>query len=123
MASGTVLPGSSEFTRMCNGIARARKKPYAWVVYVDQSGLAYNGYGERVCGLKMRTGWCNMEPGHRGRHTTVAWSCDGCGKTRRSQPSSSHPDAGTYCFMCAGKPARDEYNHFLRGSRFDQRSY
>lgn len=98
-----MLPGSSEFTHMCNGIARARKRPYSWVAFIDPDGKAYDGYGERVCGHKLRGGPCNMDLGHVGRHTTVAWMCDGCGKRRRSQPHSTHPEAGSYCFMCASK--------------------
>jgi hypothetical protein len=52
------------------------------------------------CDHPMRGGLCNMDAGHKGRHSTVAWRCDGCGETRRSYPSAWHPEAGRFCFMC-----------------------
>lgn len=59
-----------------------------------------------LCGRPLRTGPCQMDEGHRGRHTTVAFYCDGCGKARRSQPvaHARNPWDGTaeasFCFMC-----------------------
>jgi hypothetical protein len=40
----------------------------------------------RSCGEEMRTGACVLDPGHPGRHTTVGFYCDLCGKMRRGQP-------------------------------------
>jgi len=65
-----------------------------------------------TCGHVMRGGTCNLDAGHPGRHTTVGWCCDGCGKMRRSYPAARHPEAGIYCFMCievAGREERDMY--------------
>lgn len=60
--------------------------------------------GSLICGRPMRSGrFCNMDFGHKGRCCSVAWECDGCGKKRRSHPSSTHPEAGWYCFMCADR--------------------
>ena len=53
------------------------------------------------CGKPMRYGPCEMKQGHRGRHTTVAFYCDGCGKTRRGQPHREYREEGVaFCFMC-----------------------
>lgn len=42
---------------------------------------------------------CNKEADHRGRHTSVAWQCDFCGRMRTGR--AAHIDAyGRYCFMC-----------------------
>src|SRR4051794_18811003 len=59
-----------------------------------------------VCNRAMRDGCCNMDAGHRGRCTTVAWTCDGCGQTRRSAVAAWARDGEYerglgYCFMCA----------------------
>jgi hypothetical protein len=60
-----------------------------------------------LCGKPMRDGNCNMEVGHRGRHSTVAWRCDGCDKTRTSRPEADDPDGGRYCFMCVKVACKD----------------
>jgi hypothetical protein len=62
-----------------------------------------------LCARPMRGGTCNLEAGHRGRHTTVAWSCDGCGKLRRGSPTVRDPEGGWFCFLCA--PAQDTRRH------------
>ena len=59
------------------------------------------------CDHVMRDGKCNLDDGHRGRHTTQGWHCDGCGKMRRGTPSASHPEAGEFCFMCIEVDARN----------------
>ena len=61
------------------------------------------------CRIEMRDGTCTMDPGHRGRHTTVSFYCDLCGKQRRGQPHHvitemmsdgyREPQAQA-CFMC-----------------------
>lgn len=63
-----------------------------------------------LCEKPMRDGPCNMPADHRGRHTTRAWECDGCGKYRRSQPNPVYDFradevVGTFCFMCVGGTA------------------
>jgi hypothetical protein len=57
--------------------------------------------GREQCGHVTRYGPCNMEAGHRGRHTTQAWTCNGCGKRRRGRPTAFDPEGDAYCFMCA----------------------
>jgi hypothetical protein len=64
------------------------------------------------CGHVMRTGTCNMDAGHRGRHTTVAWLCDGCSKMRRGVPAASDPEAGSFCFMCIKIPDRANHDYW-----------
>ena len=42
-----------------------------------------------LCERPMRRyGSCQLDAGHRGRCSTVAHYCDGCGKRRRSAPES-----------------------------------
>lgn len=56
----------------------------------------------QICGREMRNNRvCIMDPCHKGRHASVAFCCDGCGKMRRSQPHVTSEEAGSYCFMCA----------------------
>jgi hypothetical protein len=54
-----------------------------------------------TCLHQLRSGKCRMDKDHRGRHSTVVFGCDGCGKTVRGTPASSHPDEGVaFCFLC-----------------------
>lgn len=68
--------------------------------------LRYVSTNAGVCGKEMRTGNCTMDADHRGRHTTVSFYCDGCGKVRRGTPVGQYrnPWDGTteaiFCFMC-----------------------
>lgn len=61
---------------------------------------------EDTCGRPMRDGPCALDRNHRGRCTTIAFDCDGCGVRRRSQPTSvaRNPWDGEveaqFCFMC-----------------------
>jgi hypothetical protein len=50
-----------------------------------------------------------MEADHRGRHSTVVFYCESCGKTRRGRPHAvsvvrlsdgSIDDEFGFCFMC-----------------------
>jgi hypothetical protein len=62
-----------------------------------------------------RSGPCQMEAGHKGRHAHhEVFTCDGCGKTRRGRPTASHPDAGSFCFLCA-PPRYADLSKDLRG--------
>jgi hypothetical protein len=52
-------------------------------------------------------GPCELEAGHKGRHSTEVFVCEACGKARRGKPAAEavdgHPDEGAYmkfCFMC-----------------------
>jgi hypothetical protein len=59
----------------------------------------------------MRDGLCRMDPDHKGRHTTVAYYCDGCGQMRRSHPVAHYYDINgdidaSLCFMCVTVPTR-----------------
>ncbi len=49
-------------------------------------------FRDRDCGKPMQDGPCQLDPDHRGRHTTVAYYCDACGKMRRG----SAPEAVSY---------------------------
>ena len=47
----------------------------------------------RYCGRPMQDGSCQLDPDHRGRHTTVAFYCDLCGQMRRgSAPAAQLRD-------------------------------
>lgn len=52
-----------------------------------------------TCLHELRSGYCTMDKGHKGRHSTVTFGCDGCGKTRRGQPYRSNEEVAM-CFMC-----------------------
>jgi len=58
-----------------------------------------------TCNHQLRTGPCQMDAGHHGRHTTQTFWCDGCNKVRRGQPTSTPRDENgeiliLVCFMC-----------------------
>jgi hypothetical protein len=62
------------------------------------------------CSREMRDGHCVLDPGHRGRHTTVGFFCDQCGLMRRGQPHTIvtqlmgdgyREPMAEVCFMCA----------------------
>lgn len=50
--------------------------------------------------------FCMLDDGHKGRCSSVAFYCDGCGKRRRSRPASTMVNPadgvveGEFCFMC-----------------------
>lgn len=47
-------------------------------------------------------GFCLLAKGHKGRHSTVVFSCDGCGRTLRGQPAQTHYDEGVqFCYLCS----------------------
>lgn len=83
------------------------------------------------CEQPMRDGTCQMDAGHRGRHTTVAYYCDYCGKTRRSVETFFERQSDGYdepvadvCFMCKhdidGSQRRHEeqaYDEMMRAVR------
>lgn len=62
-----------------------------------------------ACETQLRDGQCEMDEGHRGRHTTVAHYCDVCGRMRRGQgyPIMQRQSDGynewvaTMCFLCS----------------------
>lgn len=62
-----------------------------------------------LCDTPLRTGPCQMDAGHKGRHSTAVFTCDACGKRRRGQPfrynevrlgDGSVDDVFGFCFMC-----------------------
>jgi hypothetical protein len=62
-----------------------------------------------TCEHPIRSGTCQMDADHRGRHTTVTFVCEGCGKTRRGYPHATQEvvlgdgsvdDIFNFCFMC-----------------------
>ena len=86
--------------QQAQAMAQAMNVPIYKIIPRDGYGVAPEDAPAHWCGQKMQTGTCNMQPGHKGRHTTVAWECDGCGKSQRSHPEYRHPEAGWYCFLC-----------------------
>lgn len=61
------------------------------------------------CETVLRTGRCEMDGGHRGRHTTVAFFCDECQKMRRGRPythggqrmsDGTFEVAADFCWFC-----------------------
>lgn len=82
---------------------------------------------EKTCLQKMRTGMCLMDIGHRGRHTTVTFYCDGCGKTCRGQvyryayDSNGDPDVAFCWFCCEGPGARKEQDRMYREIMHDMK--
>lgn len=57
------------------------------------------------CEELLRDGYCVLDPDHRGRHTTVGFYCDACGKMRRGTPETMAHDADgvidvVFCWFC-----------------------
>jgi hypothetical protein len=47
-------------------------------------------------------GFCLLDAGHKGRHSTVVFGCDGCGRTLRGRAHRTHVDEGvSFCFLCS----------------------
>lgn len=64
-------------------------------------GLPHTSVRLDACNHEMRGNTnCAMDPGHRGRHSSVVFQCDSCDKRRRGYPEVDDPDAGVFCFMC-----------------------
>lgn len=55
--------------------------------------------GRRYTSTRTHHGFCLLTKGHRGRHSTVVFGCDACGKTLRGSPSSGN-DEVQFCFLC-----------------------
>lgn len=75
------------------------------------------GKGRR-CSEQMRNGTCQLNPGHRGKHTTQVFYCEGCGKYRRGTPAAvsrvvlgdgSIDDEFVFCFLCVVEGERRRY--------------
>lgn len=64
--------------------------PRAWVAHPKDT-----------CLHKLTTGLCQMDAGHRGRHATKVFWCDGCGHSRRGSPISYRDPDVDICFMCS----------------------
>lgn len=63
------------------------------------------------CGHPMRDGPCQMLTGHKGRHASVVYWCDGCDMPRRSPMvahayDGNHEVAASFCWMCANYKTR-----------------
>lgn len=66
-----------------------------------------------ACNAQMRGDTnCKFPPGHRGRHSSVAWQCDACGRWSRSQ-GKYYEQIGKVCFFCGTLPGikRDWYGY------------
>lgn len=87
--------------------------PTKTLTLLKQDGRIYTlhseSHPEGVCGHAMRGGrFCTMNHDHRGRHASVTYLCDGCGKRRRGQPHRWAPDGEyemglAFCFMCSAE--------------------
>jgi hypothetical protein len=59
------------------------------------------------CGAQVRGGGiCHLTHGHRGYHSTVTFTCDGCNKIRRGRPTTygrdgEYPRGMKFCFLCS----------------------
>jgi hypothetical protein len=58
-----------------------------------------------TCLHPLRDGLCEGDKDHRGRHSTVCFYCDACGKSRRGEPFRKDYDSNgdpvlDFCFMC-----------------------
>ena len=68
------------------------------------------------CTEMLRDGGCQLDPDHRGRHTTVAFYCDACGHMRRgSTPTAVAYDVNgvvdvVACWFCVNviHPAEED---------------
>lgn len=62
-----------------------------------------------ICEQPLRSGLCALNEGHRGKHTTRAFLCEGCGKWRAGTSHATHvvmvwgevDDVFDFCFLCA----------------------
>lgn len=50
-------------------------------------------------GHKTQHGYCLLDKGHKGRHSTVVFWCDACGKARRGEPAYRSEDVSV-CWFC-----------------------
>ncbi len=58
-----------------------------------------------MCNQPMRDGPCVLDGNHRGRHSTVGFFCDACGKTRRGTWEAVATDTNgvvdvVFCWFC-----------------------
>ena len=66
-----------------------------------------------TCDHPMRNGTCQLDPGHRGRHTTAAHGrCDGCSRVMRTPPyaysrDGEHERGLAFCFLCVIRDERE----------------
>lgn len=87
-------------------------------------------FRDEICGHPVRGvpgTVCLLKPGHKGYHSCVVFTCDGCGRRLRGQPTAKVPETGwdddgwlAFCFLCINEEqrARDEYDH-----RHPERTY
>lgn len=73
---------------------------------------------ENTCLKSLRDGPCVMDKDHKGRCTTVAFGCDGCGKMRRGRPYKEALDVDgvpevQFCFMCIKVESDDPYREYM----------
>jgi hypothetical protein len=92
-----------------------------WEYVLDDSSVTRIEYAstERTCLRPMRGwtvasagrgnssththhGFCLLDKGHKGRHSTVVFGCDGCGRTLRGEPAVVHNEQGVqFCYLCS----------------------
>lgn len=67
-----------------------------------------------TCDRPMRDGPCQMPVNHRGRHSTVVFYCDLCGKTRRGRGTPLMFGEGP-AFAVVQRISYDETEHVADG--------
>jgi hypothetical protein len=89
-------------------IALLQRRREGWVTVSETDERVELAHPDTTCLADMRNGKCLLDPDHRGRHTTVAFYCDSCGKMRRGRPEAHTYDANDdpttdHCYLCVVK--------------------
>lgn len=118
--NGMFVKVSEWIFRSWSGERRINGKAYHHhVFYLGTDEVAHDA----LCGAKVRgsSETCKLWRHHKGFHSTVVYSCDGCGERRRGAPYNVSNDGEGYgmafCFLCAGPPAEREYQKLVNDRR------
>lgn len=106
MSIGVVYGSEYHLNLLDKGYVETKKDKF-----IDSDGYrVWLADPETTCLEKMRDGLCLLDKGHRGRHSTVVFYCDGCSKARRSYPASQDNVSGVaFCFLCMKEAKRRGY--------------
>lgn len=66
----------------------------------------------RTCSAPVRgsSAKCVLTFGHDGSHSTVAFTCDSCGKRVRGRPHREGPEGLGFCFLCCQTKPTEAYD-------------